>query len=101
MRPVRTERNWSPERLWVNGILNQQMQNEAVAKDMLEWYGTDPEGPTPLEEHGSVEVEDIVNPFPGELFEEFTQQINPLAKSGSFGIAIYLSALEAYHELLE
>ena len=41
------------------------MQNETVAKDMLEWYGTDPEGPTPLEEHGS--VEDIVNPFPGEL----------------------------------
>ena len=55
------------------------MQNETVAKDMLEWYGTDPEGPTPLEEHGY--VEHIVNPLPGELFEEFTQQINPLAKS--------------------
>lgn len=54
-----------------------------------------------MEEHGSVEVEDIVNPFPGELFEEFTQQINPLAESGSFGIDIYLSALEAYHESLD
>ena len=82
-------------------MLNQQMQNEAITQPMIEWYGTDPEGPSPLEEHGSVEVEDIENPLPGELFKEFRQLINPLAESDSFGIDIYLSALEAYRELLE
>ena len=100
LRPVQTERNWSPERLWVNGMLNRQMQNEAITQD-IEWYGTDPEGPSPLEEHGSVEVEDIENPFPEELFEEFRQLINPVAESSSFGIDIYLSALETYSELPE
>jgi len=56
---------------------------------------------SPLEEHGSVEAEDITNPFPEELFEEFRQLGYPAAESGSFGIDIYLSALEAYRELLE
>lgn len=82
-------------------MLNRQMQNEAITQDKMEWYGTDPEGPSPLEEHGSVEVEEIENPFPEELFEEFRELINPMAESGSFGIDIYLSALEAYRELLE
>ena len=96
LRPVRTERNWSPERLWVNGMLNQQklMQNEAITQDMIEWYVTDPEGPSPLEEHGSVEVEDIENPLPGELFEEFRQLINPLAESGSFGLTLPRDGIE-------
>ena len=101
LRPVRTERNWSPERLWVNGMLHRQMQTDAITQDMMEWYGTDPERLSPLEEHGSVEVEDIENPFPEELFEEFRQLINPVAESSSFGIEIYLSNLEAYSELLE
>ena len=73
------------------------MQNEAITQDMIEWYGTDPEGPSPLEEQGSVEVEDIENPFSEELFEEFRQLIYQLiylvAESGSFGIDIYLSGL--------
>ena len=56
---------------------------------MAEWYGTDSEGPFPLEEHGSVEVEDIENPFPEELFEEFRQLSNPVAESSSFGIDIF------------
>ena len=36
--------------------------------------------PSLLEEHGSVEVEDIENPFPEELFEGFRQLINPVAE---------------------
>ena len=62
---------------------------------MIEWYGTDPDSPSPVEEHGSVEAEDIENPLP-----EFRQLNNPVAESGSFGIDIYLSTLEPYHELL-
>ena len=75
-------------------MLNQQMQNEAITQDMIEWYGTDPEGPSPLEEHGSVEVEDIENPLPGELFEEFRQLINPLAEYGSFGLTLPRDGIE-------
>ena len=35
--------------------------NEPTPSD-LEYYGNDPEGPASLEEHGSVEVSDIVSP---------------------------------------
>ena len=65
LRPVRTEHNWSPNRMWANGMINRHYtdptSNEPTLSNM-EYYGNDPEGPTPLEEHGSVVVDDIFNP---------------------------------------
>ena len=46
--------------------------NEPTPSD-LEYYGNDPEGPASLEEHGSVEVSDIVSPLDEDEFAEFAQ----------------------------
>ena len=92
LRPVRTEHNWSPNRMWANGMINRHYtgptSNEPTPSNM-EYYGNDPEGPTPLEEHGSVVVDDIFNPLDENVFEEFGHLVNPLAESESFGIDIY------------
>lgn len=105
LRPVRTEHNWSPNRIWANGMINRHyadpISNEPGLSSM-EYYGNDPEGPTPLEEHGSVVVNDILNPLDEDVFEEFVQQLlNPLAESDSFGIDIYIRALESLSEIQE
>ena len=97
LRPVRTEHNWSPNRLWVNGMINRHYVdpalNEPTPSD-LEYYGNDPEGPASLEEHGSVEVSDIVRPLDEDEFAEFAQFVNPQTESESYGIDIFIRALE-------
>ncbi|CAH3133328.1 unnamed protein product, partial [Porites lobata] len=97
LRPVRTEHNWSPNRLWVNGMINRHYVdpalNEPTPSD-LEYYGNDPEGPASLEEHGSVEVSDIVSPLDEDEFAEFAQFVNPQTESESYGIDIFIRALE-------
>lgn len=67
--------------------------NEPTPSD-LEYYGNDPEGPASLEEHGSVEVNDIVSPLDEDEFAEFAQFVNPQTESESFGIDIFIRALE-------
>lgn len=49
-------------------------------------YGVDPEGPVPLEEHETVEVNDIQNPFSADVFQQLKLVINPLRESQTFGI---------------
>ncbi|XP_068741116.1 uncharacterized protein [Montipora capricornis] len=101
-RPVRTEHNWSPKRLWVNGMINRHYMdpalNEPTPSD-LEYYSNDPEGPASLEEHGSVEVNDIVSPLDEDEFAEFAQFVNPQTESESFGIDIFIRALEVIREI--
>lgn len=57
--PLRTENNRSPERIWVNGMMNlRNHQLMAVADiaeqdvpfDDLTWYGYDPYAPTPMDD---------------------------------------------------
>lgn len=60
----------------------------------LEYYGNDPEGLASLGEHGSVEVNDIVSPLNEDKFAEIAQFVNPQTESESFGIDIFVRALE-------
>ena len=55
--PMRTERNWSPIQMWTNGMVDIRnrgrtgaisLVNEQV--DDLEWYGYDPDAPTPTDD---------------------------------------------------
>ena len=67
--------------------------NEPTPSD-LEYYGNDPEGPASLEEHGSVEVSDIVSPLDEDEFAQFAQFVNPQTESESYGIDIFIRVLE-------
>ena len=52
-------------------MLNQHITLDEPSPNDIGYYGTDPEGPTPLEEHELVEVNDVENPFTEGQFEEF------------------------------
>lgn len=106
--PLRSERNWSPERLWANGMFDLRNQNltqvselhvrENVDVEDLEWYGMDWFAPNPTDNGLSVvELEDIEIPFSEEYYERLTQY-DPLAESSSFGMDIYLSALSIFSQ---
>lgn len=51
-----------------------EMDSEVLPNINL--YGVDPEGPVPLEEHGTVEVNDIQNPFSADVFQQLKLVIN-------------------------
>jgi len=52
LHPIRTEHNWTPEQIWINGMIDlRNRQLPAVADvvegmestDDLEWFGFDPQ----------------------------------------------------------
>ena len=48
---MRNEKNWSPKKMWINGMINPVNQSQVgVYFDIdPEMYGIDDEGPLPLE----------------------------------------------------
>lgn len=100
LRPVRSEHNWTPVRMRTNGIAAHNgaditmVEMNAEVLPNIDLYGIDPEGPVPLEDHGTVEVNDIHNPFSPYVFEELRSAINPLKESRTFAIDIYADATD-------
>ena len=105
LRPVRTENNWTPVRMWVNGSAARynaditMAETEAELQPNIDLYGVDPEGPVPLEEHGAVEVNDIQSPFSSDVLQQLKSTINPLRESQAFGVDIYMDALHFFERL--
>lgn len=102
--PIRTEKNWSPVKLWSNGVIdlrNRQLTHIAeiheqvdITEDDLEWYGMDWDAPTPSDDGlSTVEVDDIPLCFSEEELLQL-HSIDPLELSSSFGIDIYMRALD-------
>lgn len=100
LRPVRTEHNWTPVRMWTNGMVAHNeaditmVEMDAEVLPNIDLYRIDLEGPVPLEDHGTVEVNDIQNPFSPFVFQELRSAINPLNESQTFGIDIYADAID-------
>lgn len=100
---MRTERNWSPLRMWTNGMLDiRNHQLSAVANvadsetgfDDLEWFGFDPYAPTPDDEGLTTVVVDDVNiDVEDHILNQLINNTNPLQNSDSFGIDLYQDAL--------
>ena len=102
--PLRTEKNWTPLQIWTNGMVdNRNMNilhvaelhgnnNRQIAYEDMGWYGMDWVAPHPSDDGlSTVTVESLECPFN----DIDLQHINPLAESASFGIDIYLQALES------
>lgn len=103
--PLRTERNWSPNRIWNNGMIDRRNRNQHQVAELfdtdgtledLEWYGMDWAGPTPNDDGlSTVEVDDVNF----EIAENILQTLNsidPLRDSTCYGIDIYLEALALF-----
>lgn len=103
--PLRTERNWSPNRIWNNGMIDRRNRSQHQVAELfdtdgtledLEWYGMDWAGPTPNDDGlSTVEVDDVNF----EIAENILQTLNsidPLRDSTCYGIDIYLEALALF-----
>ena len=106
--PLSTEHNWSPNQLWINGMLRQDnplATGEADDDpDDTRFYGEDLDGPTPFEDSDNCVIVVSVN-VPGinteELVFQLTQSIDPLKLSPCFGIDIFTEALTFVVQLVE
>ena len=101
--PLKTENNWSPERIQVNGMVDIRNHQLIAVADMLEqessledlyWYGYDPSGQTPMDDGlSSVEVEDVEIDLPVNVLNDLTAAINPLQVSNSYGMDLFMDCL--------
>ena len=65
-RPIRTENNWIPNKIWINGMINPNNKGQTAihdptigeaVPDNIELYGIDWDGPLPVERLNMVEVD--------------------------------------------
>lgn len=77
--PLRTERNWSPRKIWINGMIDPERGHQTAVKDVLdgfvpqpaEEFGVDCDGPFPDEQFHTVDVPETVCPLPDAPATEF------------------------------
>ena len=101
--PLRTENNWSPERIWVNGMMDQRNQHLSAVADIsqvepsagdLDWFGFDHLAPTPMDDGLPVVlVEDAYIELRETVQQALNEVINPLQVSNRFGIDIYMNCV--------
>ena len=100
---MRTERNWSPIRMWTNGMLdmrNHQVSGVSDVADLetdiddLEWFGFDPYALTPDDEGlSTVEVGDVNIDTEDHTLAQLQNNTNSVRNSDSFDIDLYQEAL--------
>ena len=103
--PLRSERNWTPEQLWANSMMDLRNSHVTHVADFheninsetledLEWFAMDWYGPTPSDEGlSTIEVLDVDVPFNDDVFQNLTANVNPLQYSQSHGIDIFIDAM--------
>jgi hypothetical protein len=108
--PMRTERNWSPERMWTNGMIDVTNRNLSAVADVrdenndvqdFDWFGQDPHAPLPPDDGlSTVEVNEIQVDLPEEIIQVLYQEVNPLLESATFGVDCYQVALDLVENML-
>lgn len=102
---VRTASNWSPNQMWLNGMLNEEnpLTHNSLDEtpDDLQYYGYDPEAPSPFENSdNNVVVSPNYTAPNSEEFIRALQAINPLRDSNEMGIDLFIEALMLVQQLL-
>jgi hypothetical protein len=103
---VRTENNWSPYQMWLNGMMHERnplahSQLDDNPND-LEYYGYDPQGPSPLEDNGGVVLPEVALANDEEIQSFVLANVNPLSPSNDMGVDIYMNALQlVQHKIRE
>ena len=91
-----TERNWTPNQIWHNGMLNPNnplsFENGADEDIVSDHYGEDPSAPLPFSEENNinnitVEHEDFLSHY-------ISNRLDVNRPSSEMGIDIYMEALE-------
>ena len=100
--PLRSEKNWTPKQIWTNGMIHQrrrgilhiaEMNAITVGSEDLEWFGMNWYAPHPADDGlATMNVDDISSPLNQEP-ETILRRINPLTPSATFGIDLFLNAM--------
>ena len=106
--PVRTEGHWTPEQIWVNGMISEDNDRNTAVRDIFddnsqpaELYGEDPAGPTSTEfDLGNVEVPDTNLPLHNTELSDI-MHIQPLSASNNYGVDLYLVARQLILRLMQ
>ena len=87
---MRTEHIWSPEQMWVNGMVDStnrhplavaDVRNESEQSEDLTWFGHDPQAPLPPDGLSTVELNDLEIKLPEELIHILYQEVDPTRES--------------------
>jgi len=106
--PVRTEGQWTPQQIWVNGVISQDNSGNTAVRDIFddnrqpdELYGEDPSGPTPNEfDLGNVDVPPTNIPLTDTQLGAISH-IQPLSVSNSYGVDLYLETRQLILALIQ
>ena len=100
--PLRSEKNWTPQQIWTNGMIDQrrlgilhiaEINDIPVGSEDLEWFGMDWYAPHPADDGlATMNVDDVSSPLNQEQ-ETILRRINPLTLSATFGIDLFLNAM--------
>ena len=102
--PLRTERNWSPHKIWINGIIDPNRHHLRAVREVLdahslEDFGVDQEGPLPDEQVNTVEVPELRFSLPESLMQFILCQADSTNIDGA--VALYTAKRVRLHQLLE
>ena len=105
LHPMRTEHNWSPKKIWMNGMIDPVNQGQLAVRDVydlvpddVETFGVDDYGPLPSSSVESVEIPVTSVPLSNEQIGEITSQLETYA--GEFGVEAYLDLRHIVHSIL-
>ena len=96
--PMRNERNWSPRKMWLNGMVNPINSSQTAVQSPEinpNEYGVDFEGPLSLlseANESAVVVPETIMFFERQQLNEFVSEINPLEECLDYGIGKYVRA---------
>ncbi|XP_073237665.1 uncharacterized protein [Porites lutea] len=106
--PISTEGNSSPEQLWVSGMLRMANSHHTIGQEFRDPqvidddYGTDVDGPVPLEDHDEyVDVPPTVINLGQNFQQQLQVTIDPLRDSDCYGVDIYLECIRLSNKLQE
>ena len=91
--PLRTERNWSPRKLWVNSILQFDENHEVNAEapqSIIDEYGIDYYGPSAEEDLYTIDVPETLVPLQGQQLDEFMDSVDIDTAFDDYGIEHYV-----------
>ena len=104
--PLRNEHNWSPEKLWSNGMLDLRNSSIQHVSEMdqfpedFEFYGMDWHSPSPTDDGLTVvDVLDVDMPISAEMHEQLSLFVNPMSESSSYGIDLFIISLEFVEQM--
>ena len=107
--PMRTERNWSPKRIWINGLFQPEHRARRGVRCVVEGipvcgideFGNDPDGPIPEDDHdNTVHVPETLAPLDHDQLNLFFDEVDRLNTVSSNHVFVYSEALKFIEQLL-